>query len=53
MKVKDSSKIEEIDNQVFLLYLNKDVVIKALVLLIVSNNLSYKLVKLLDFYVFY
>jgi hypothetical protein len=34
------------------LYLNKDIVIKAFVLLIVSNNLSYRLVKSPDFYVF-
>jgi len=53
MKAKDSGETEEIDNQVFLSYLDKDVVIKALVSLIVSNNLSYRLVKSLDFYVFY
>jgi hypothetical protein len=43
-KAKDSGEIEEINNQVFLSYLNKDIVIKALVLLIVSNNLPYRLV---------
>ncbi len=51
MKAKDSGEIEEINNQVFLLYLNKDVVIEALSL-IVSNNLSYRLVESADFYVF-
>jgi hypothetical protein len=52
IKANDSGETEEIDNQVFLLYLDKDIVIKALVLLIVSNNLSYRLVESPDFYVF-
>ncbi len=52
MKAKDSGETEEIDNQVFLSYLDKDVVIEALVSLIVSNNLSHRLVESPDFHVF-
>jgi hypothetical protein len=49
---KSSGQTEEIDSQIFSDYLDQDVVDKALVLLIVGNNLAYNLVESTDFYIF-
>jgi hypothetical protein len=51
-QAKSSGQTEEIDNQVFLDYLDQDVVDEALVLLIVGNNLAHNLVESTDFHVF-
>jgi len=51
-KAKDSGQTEEIDNQVFLDYLDQNVIYKALISLIVCNNLSHRLVESTNFYVF-